>query len=156
MPCGEQRSAGVSVPLLQDATVDDAGAYALDTSRVRRAFDRAAKTYDAAAVLHAQVRGTLLARLELMALDPRVAVDAGAGTGHASHALKRRYPKALVIAVDTSQSMLQAARRQQSLLRRFSRVRADADFNRGGGPPRRQAVLWALGKERLPSAPLAR
>ncbi len=126
MPCGEQRGTGVSVPLLHDATLEDAGAFALDKSRLQRAFDRAAKTYDAAAVLHAQVRGSLLARLELMAIDPRVAVDAGAGTGHASQALKRRYPKALVIAVDTSQSMLQAARRQQSVLRRFARVRADA------------------------------
>jgi malonyl-CoA O-methyltransferase len=102
-------------------------AYALDSARVRRSFDRAATTYDAAAVLHAEVRGNLLARLDLMALAPRVAVDAGAGTGHASRALKRRYPKSLVIAVDTSQRMLQAAGRQQSWLRRFARVCADAE-----------------------------
>jgi malonyl-CoA O-methyltransferase len=102
-------------------------AYALDSARVRRSFDRAATTYDAAAVLHALVRGNLLARLDLMALAPRVAVDAGAGTGHASRALKRRYPKSLVIAVDTSQRMLQAAGRQQSWLRRFARVCADAE-----------------------------
>jgi malonyl-CoA O-methyltransferase len=102
-------------------------AYALDSARVRRSFDRAATTYDAAAVLHAEVRGNLLARLDLMALAPRVAVDAGAGTGHASRALKRRYPKSLVIAVDTSQRMLQAAGRRQSWLRRFARVCADAE-----------------------------
>jgi malonyl-CoA O-methyltransferase len=102
-------------------------AYALDSARVRRSFDRAATTYDAAAVLHAEVRGNLLARLDLMALAPRVAVDAGAGTGHASRALTRRYPKSLVIAVDTSQRMLQAAGRQQSWLRRFARVCADAE-----------------------------
>jgi malonyl-CoA O-methyltransferase len=106
---------------------DSVAAYALDTLRVRRAFDRAARTYDAAAVLHAEVRDNLLARLDLMALMPRVVVDAGAGTGHASRALKRRYPKALVIALDTSPRMLQAARRQQSWLRRFGRVCADAE-----------------------------
>jgi malonyl-CoA O-methyltransferase len=100
--------------------------YALDIPRVRRSFDRAATTYDAAAVLHAEVRGNLLARLDLMALTPRVVLDAGAGTGHASRALKRRYPKALVIALDSSQRMLQAARRQQSWLRPFDRVCADA------------------------------
>jgi malonyl-CoA O-methyltransferase len=116
----------VSVPPQDAAIPEDAGAYALDIPRVQRAFDRAAKTYDGAALLHALVRDNLLARLELMALNPRVAVDAGAGTGHASRALKRRYPKALVIALDTSQAMLQAAGRQQSWLRRFSRVRADA------------------------------
>jgi malonyl-CoA O-methyltransferase len=106
---------------------DGSAAYALDARRVRRAFDRAAKTYDAAAVLHTEVRGTLLARLDLMALEPRVALDAGAGTGHASQALIRRYPKALIIALDASQGMLQAAGRQQGWLRRFSRVRADAE-----------------------------
>lgn len=105
---------------------EGAAAYALDTARVRRAFDRAAITFDAAAVLHAEVRDSLLARLDLMALQPRVAVDAGAGTGHGSRALKRRYPKALVIALDTSQPMLQAAARQNSWLRPFSRVCADA------------------------------
>jgi malonyl-CoA O-methyltransferase len=101
-------------------------AYALDTRRVRRSFDRAAGTYDAAAVLHTEVRDNLLQRLDLMALAPRVAVDAGAGTGHASRALIRRYPKALVIALDSSAGMLQAAGRQQSWLRRFARVCADA------------------------------
>jgi malonyl-CoA O-methyltransferase len=101
--------------------------YALDTARVRRSFDRAAATFDAAAVLHAEVRGNLLSRLDLMDLTPRVAVDAGAGTGHASRALKRRYPKALVIALDTSQPMLQAAGRRQGWLRRFTRVCADAE-----------------------------
>ncbi|HXA35208.1 MAG TPA: malonyl-ACP O-methyltransferase BioC [Steroidobacteraceae bacterium] len=110
-----------------DAAAGAAPAYALDIARVRRAFDRAASTYDAAAVLQTEVRDNLLARLDLMALRPRVAVDAGAGTGHASRELKRRYPKSLVIALDTSQRMLQAAGRRQSWLRRFARVRADAE-----------------------------
>ncbi|MEA3197723.1 MAG: malonyl-CoA O-methyltransferase [Gammaproteobacteria bacterium] len=105
---------------------DEVTAYTLDTPRLRRAFDRAAKTFDAAAVLHADVRDNLLARLDLMALAPRIVVDAGAGTGHASRALMRRYPRARVIAVDSSRRMLQAAARQQSWLRRFGRVCADA------------------------------
>ena len=102
-------------------------AYALDTSRVRRSFDRAAAGYDAAAVLQAEVRGNLLARLDLMALTPKVVVDAGAGTGHAARALKRRYPKALVVATDLAPRMLRAAGRQQSWLRPFARVCADAE-----------------------------
>ena len=59
--------------------LDDGTAYALDASRVRRSFDRAAATFDAAAVLHTEVRDALLARLDLMALTPRVVMDAGAG-----------------------------------------------------------------------------
>jgi malonyl-CoA O-methyltransferase len=109
-----------------EAGLDGDAAYALDTLRVRRSFDRAATTYDAAAVLHAEVRDTLLKRLDLTALTPRVVLDAGAGTGHGSRALIRRYPKALVIALDSSRRMLQVAGRQQSWLRRFSPVCADA------------------------------
>ncbi|MEP6547577.1 MAG: malonyl-ACP O-methyltransferase BioC [Gammaproteobacteria bacterium] len=94
---------------------------------MRRCFDRAATTYDAAAVLHAEVRDNLLARLDLMALTPRVVVDAGTGTGHGARALKRRYPKALVVALDLAPRMLQSAHRQQSWLRPFARVCADAE-----------------------------
>jgi malonyl-CoA O-methyltransferase len=106
---------------------DEFTAYALDVKRVRRSFERAATTYDASAVLHAEVRDTLLQRLDLTTLAPRVVVDAGAGTGHASRALIRRYPKSLVIALDTSSRMLQAAGRRQSWLRRFARVCGDAE-----------------------------
>jgi len=106
---------------------DDLAAYALDPRAVRRSFDRAAASFDAAAVLHAEVRENLLQRLQLTALQPRVVLDAGAGTGHASHALIRRYPKALVIALDSSQGMLRAAGRQQPWLRRFARVCAAAE-----------------------------
>jgi len=105
---------------------DDIGAYALEPARVRRSFDRAAKTYDGAAVLHAEVRENLLERLQLVALVPRVVLDAGAGTGHGSRALKRRYPKAQIVALDSSRQMLTVAGRQQSWLRPFDRVCADA------------------------------
>jgi malonyl-CoA O-methyltransferase len=106
---------------------DDLAAYALDPVGVRRAFDRAAATFDAAAVLHAEVRDNLLQRLQLTAFTPRVVVDLGAGTGHVSRALKRRYPGALVIALDASPGMLRAAARRRSWLRRFALVCADAE-----------------------------
>jgi malonyl-CoA O-methyltransferase len=108
-------------------TRDEIGAYSLERHCVRRAFDRAAASYDAAAVLHAEIRQNLLGRLDLMSVAPRAVVDAGAATGHASRALKRRYPRALVIALDSSRGMLSAAARQQSWLRPFARVCADAE-----------------------------
>jgi malonyl-CoA O-methyltransferase len=101
--------------------------FALDTQWVRRSFDHAAPGYDAAAVLQHQVRRDLLERLQLMAITPGVVLDAGAGTGHGSRALKGRYPKALVIALDFSPRMLCIAARRQSWLRRFSRVCGDAE-----------------------------
>jgi malonyl-CoA O-methyltransferase len=107
----------------------------LDTRRVRRSFGRAARGYDAAAVLQARVRDELLARLDLVKLQPAVVVDLGAGTGHGALALKRRYRSAEVLAVDLSPGMLAEARRRQTLLRRFRRVCADA-----GALPLREAA----------------
>lgn len=105
---------------------DESTAYALDESWVRRSFDRASASYDGAAVLQTEVRNELLVRLQLTDLSPRVVIDAGAGTGHASRALKRRYTAAQVIALDTALGMLRVAGKQQSWLRPFVRVCADA------------------------------
>ncbi len=102
-------------------------AYTIDKSWIRRSFDRASDTYDGAAVLQTEVRDLLLQRLDLTALSPRLVVDAGAGTGHGARALKRRYPGALVIALDSSSGMLRAAARQQSWLRPFARLCGDAE-----------------------------
>src|SRR5450432_971545 len=107
---------------------DDLGAYALESRWVRRSFDAAAATFDSAAVLFTEVRENLLERLQLTKLEPRVVLDAGAGTGHGSRALKRRYPGALVVALDSSPQMLKAAAGQQSWLRKFERLCADAEL----------------------------
>jgi malonyl-CoA O-methyltransferase len=102
-------------------------AYALDRAWVRRSFDRASATYDAAAVLQTEVRGLLMERLDLTDMSPRVAVDVGAGTGHGGRSLKRRYPGAHVIALDSSIGMLRIAAKQLSWFRPFGRVCADAE-----------------------------
>jgi malonyl-CoA O-methyltransferase len=72
------------------------------------------------------VRENLLERLALTTLKPRVVLDAGSGTGHGTRALKRRYPQALVIALDYSGPMLDASAKQRPWLRRFERLQADA------------------------------
>ena len=106
---------------------DESARFTLDTRWVRRSFDRAAAGYDAAAVLQTAVRDALLERLRLTALAPRIVLDAGAGTGHASRALKDRYPRARVLALDSALGMLRAAKRRQSWRRRFDRIQADAE-----------------------------
>jgi malonyl-CoA O-methyltransferase len=98
----------------------------LDRRAVARAFDRASASYDDAAALQEQVRNELLARLEELPAKPGAVLDLGAGTGHASRALKRRFPAATVVAVDIAPGMLERARAQSRWLRRFERVRADA------------------------------
>jgi malonyl-CoA O-methyltransferase len=94
----------------------------IDLARVRRSFGRAAHDYDAAALLQAQVRNELLERLDIVRLEPAVVLDLGAGTGHASIALKRRYRTSQVIALDLAEGMLREAGRRETLLRRFRRV----------------------------------
>lgn len=100
--------------------------FALDRAAMRRSFDRAAADYDAAAVLQAEVRSRLLSRLEWVRLDPSVVVDVGCGTGHATRALKDRYPRSRVIALDLSEGMLARARGRQSWRRRLHPVCGDA------------------------------
>ena len=98
----------------------------IDLARVRRSFGRSASAYDAAAVLQKRVRDELLDRLDVVRLEPAVVLDLGAGTGHASLALKRRYRSSQVIAVDLAEGMLREASRRQTLLRRFRRVCGEA------------------------------
>lgn len=98
----------------------------LDTALTRHAFARASHGYDAVAVLQTQIRDELLSRLALTPLAPATVLDVGAGTGHSSLALKKRYPKARVIALDGALPMLTKARRRFTLLRRFDRVCGDA------------------------------
>ena len=98
----------------------------LDPARVRRSFDKAATGYDAAAAVPTEIRNRLLERLDLVKLQPKVVLDLGAGTGHASKALKHRYKSAEVIALDIASGMLGEANRRQSWLKRFHRVTADA------------------------------
>lgn len=98
----------------------------LDPKTVRNSFDAASASYDAAAVLQKEVRSRLLDRLEFVTLRPEVILDLGAGTGHASRALKARYPHARVIAVDIAPRMLDEARHQMGWRRRFDRLCAEA------------------------------
>lgn len=98
----------------------------LDRARVRRNFARAADTYERHDALQREVQADLLSRLDFYLQPPGRVLDVGAGTGRGSALLKKRYPKAQVIAIDLAQPMLHAARRHQGLLRPFQRVCAEA------------------------------
>jgi malonyl-CoA O-methyltransferase len=105
---------------------DPAQLFSLDRRAVAQAFDRASASYDAAAALQERVRNELMERLAELKLAPLTILDLGAGTGHASRALKHRFPKSLTVAADIAPGMLARARQQSRWLRRFERVRADA------------------------------
>jgi malonyl-CoA O-methyltransferase len=80
--------------------------YRIDEPRARRAFERAAPTYLAAARLEREIGARMLERLELVRLEPGVVLDAGAGPAPQAGGLRRRYPHALHVALDWSDAML--------------------------------------------------
>jgi malonyl-CoA O-methyltransferase len=93
----------------------------------RRAFSKAADTYDDAAVLQREIAGRMLDRLDYIKIAPRTILDAGSGTGEATAALMKRYPKSKVIALDFALPMLQHARRRGRLMRRPATLCADLE-----------------------------
>ena len=95
----------------------------VDPRAVRRAFGRAAATYDAAAVLQREVGARMASRLDYIRIAPSTILDAGCGTGGAVGELAARYAGARVIALDMALPMVAAARERargaRSLLRRL-------------------------------------
>ena len=93
----------------------------IDKQLARQSFDKAADSYDEAAVLQKEVASRLLERLDLLnAFSPKTILDVGAGTGFCSLALQKKYPKAKLFALDFSEAMLNKVRKKQSLKRKLS------------------------------------
>lgn len=102
-------------------------AFHLDRRQVRRAFDRAAVGYDAAAVLQAEVRKRLLERLELTDIRPRTILDLGCGTGRAAAELSKRFRRARVVGMDISEGMLKQSRANRPWLRKIHLASGSAE-----------------------------
>lgn len=98
----------------------------LDRARVQRNFARAAQTYEQHDALQREVQQSLLERLDFYLESPARVLDVGAGTGRGTALLKKRYPKAEVIAVDLALPMLQMAKKHSAWLKPFQRVCAEA------------------------------
>ena len=107
-----------------------------DARQVRRAFSRASASYASAATLQREVEARLLESLDLVSLDtarprdwqPELVLDVGSGPGHAAQAMRQRWPKARIVALDLALPMLRAmpARAGWNPLRRpVDRVCAD-------------------------------
>ncbi len=83
--------------------------FVIDKKMMRRAFSRAATSYDASAVLQREVCTRMLERLDYIKLKPARLLDAGSGTGWGGRQLAEKYPEAQVISLDIAMGMLQAA-----------------------------------------------
>ena len=93
----------------------------LDRRQVRRAFERAAATYDGAAVLQREVGQRMAERLGFVKMQPATILDAGCGTGVALGELRARYPDARLIGLDLALNMTLAARNRASAAMRSAR-----------------------------------
>ena len=84
--------------------------FLIDKRRMRRAFNRAAADYDAAAILQREVCARMLERLACIKLQPAHILDAGSGTGFGMRQLTAKYPAAQMVALDIATGMLRIAR----------------------------------------------
>ena len=109
-------------------------ARAPDPRAVRRAFGRAATTYDGAAVLQKEIGARMAERLDVVRLAPRAVLDAGCGTGDALTELAARYPDARRVALDLATPMLAVAR-TRARAGRSALTRLLAPLRGGGGAP---------------------
>ena len=95
-----------------------------DTHHVQRAFARAARSYDAHAVLQHEVEQRLLERLDYVQAEPQRVLDLGCGPGRAAQAMRARWKPAQIIALDLAAPMLRLIK--PGWLRPIQRVNADA------------------------------
>lgn len=91
----------------------------LDIAAVARAFDKAAKDYDAHTPLQSTVREHLLEKLDLVTLEPDAVLDAGCGTGRALKPLAKRFRKADIVALDIAPGMLREAKKHKPWFRKL-------------------------------------
>ncbi|MGB5338823.1 MAG: malonyl-ACP O-methyltransferase BioC [Gammaproteobacteria bacterium] len=106
---------------------DDHSAYRIDKAQARRAFERAAPTYDAAAALQNEIGARLIERLDLIRMQPARILDLGAGTGVFTDVLLKRYRKADVIALDIAHSMLRRVQARGGWFRKAACTCADSE-----------------------------
>ncbi len=93
----------------------------IDRHAMRQAFEKAADSYDAAAVLQQEVAKRLVERMDYMTMQPGRILDAGCGTGFITRSLAQRYPSAKIYALDLAFNMLQQAKSKRSFKQRWSR-----------------------------------
>jgi len=99
----------------------------LDKPSIKKSFNRAAKSFDLAAIFHDEVLNRLLHRLQYIRHYPATVIDVGCGTGKALNGLFKTYPRSKIFSLDLAYSMLQQARQQYGLLRKKRLVNSDME-----------------------------
>jgi malonyl-CoA O-methyltransferase len=94
-----------------------------DRRSVRRAFEHAAQSYDASAVLQREIADRMLERLDLVRLADKRILDAGSGTGYAGPKLRAKFSPDYVLELDIAHTMLQQSMGGDSMLAQLTRRR---------------------------------
>jgi malonyl-CoA O-methyltransferase len=95
----------------------------IDARIARRRFERAAATYEKSSPLESEVAARMLERLDYVKIAPRRILDAASGPPR--RALAKRYPTAVVVALDFSLAMLRQGGFWNKLFSRQALVCAD-------------------------------
>jgi malonyl-CoA O-methyltransferase len=114
----------------------------LDRAQVRRAFERAAATYDGAAVLQREVGQRMAERLGFVRMQPGTILDAGCGTGAALGELHSRYPDARLVGLDLAFNMTLAARDRSAAAAKSARSLLGRVL--GSLAPERDLRAWCI------------
>lgn len=81
---------------------------------IAQRFSKAAKTYEAAAFVQAEIGERLLERCLWIKNTPHYILNIGSATGRFTRALQALYPKAHILGIDTALGMCEMARHQSS------------------------------------------
>lgn len=95
------------------------------TVEICKSFNQHASDYEQAALVQHEIGLRLFERLDYLKINPRYVLDLGCGTGIFSRLLKKKYPQAMVIAVDIAFKMLVQAKKKQTWRRKWPLVNAD-------------------------------
>ncbi len=99
----------------------------LDKVSVKKSFNRAAKSYNRAAILQEEILMRLIQRLTYIRHLPTLILDMGCGTGKAFGRLKKQYSKSAIVSMDLAFSMLVESRQQYGFFDRKLVINADME-----------------------------
>lgn len=95
-------------------------------AHVKQHFGRAAERYEASAALQKEVEARLLELADYLPAEPQRVLDLGCGPGRGAGLLKKRWPKAELIAMDLALPMLRQVPKHTRFWRPVQRVCGNA------------------------------
>jgi malonyl-CoA O-methyltransferase len=98
------------------------------SKQLSKIFDDCAKGYEKHATMQQEVAHRMLGRLQYIKMKPELILDCGCATGVSTLALRKQYPKAKVIGVDISMSMLNLAKTKQAFWQKKDWLCADVAY----------------------------